>query len=176
MGAGHERVLVMFELRMSSSLTTLFMSFWLSSSTMRIFHWAGLAGRRAEERGAHVAASRLADGVEDDWSAGQPRAAPVQAGPGDIRSRWMSIRETDMAAAGYTWTASGQRAQVAARGFWGCEGRHWQKERRWAGRQARRGGAGAGLELVLELVAGRGGVASLRRAGACPGPTPHAHV
>jgi hypothetical protein len=33
------RILVMLRLRMSSSLTTLLMSFWLSSSTMSIFHY-----------------------------------------------------------------------------------------------------------------------------------------
>lgn len=38
-----EGVLVMLRLRMSSSLTTLLMSFWLYSSTMSIFHWAPLA-------------------------------------------------------------------------------------------------------------------------------------
>lgn len=36
-------VLVMLRLRISSSLTTLLISFWLYSSTMSIFHWAPLA-------------------------------------------------------------------------------------------------------------------------------------
>ena len=54
---------------MSSSLTTLSMSLRLSSSVMRTFHCRGsawaLGARRG--RGAHVAAGRVADGVEDYW-------------------------------------------------------------------------------------------------------------
>jgi hypothetical protein len=48
LGSMRSRVLVMLRLRMSSSLTTLLMSFWLSSSTMSIFHCAvAVSGVRA---------------------------------------------------------------------------------------------------------------------------------
>jgi len=48
LGSVRSRVLVMLRLRMSSSLTTLLMSFWLSSSTMSIFHCAvAVSGVRA---------------------------------------------------------------------------------------------------------------------------------
>lgn len=51
-GRVQRRILVMLRLRMSSSLTTLLISFWLSSSTMSIFHCAGVVSDvRAPARG-----------------------------------------------------------------------------------------------------------------------------
>jgi hypothetical protein len=62
------RVLVMLRLRMSSSLTTLLISFWLSSSTMSIFHCAQVVsrGRGAKAQLSYIAARRLLDRVEND--------------------------------------------------------------------------------------------------------------
>jgi hypothetical protein len=66
-------VLVMLRLRMSSSLTTLSMSFLLSSSTMRIFHcWDVLATRAWGKGGgvaeaAYVATRGGANGAENHW-------------------------------------------------------------------------------------------------------------
>jgi hypothetical protein len=48
------RILVMLRLRMSSSLTTLFMSFSLSSSTMSIFHCSEFVSEVWEQRKVFV--------------------------------------------------------------------------------------------------------------------------
>ena len=67
-GSG-SRVLVMLRLRMSSSLTTLLISFCVSSSRMSIFHCSrGSAEYACGRACSYVAAGSLLDSIEDDWA------------------------------------------------------------------------------------------------------------
>jgi hypothetical protein len=99
---------------MSSSLTTLFMSFWLSSSTMSIFHCAGpLAVCEREGGYAYVAAGGLLDSGEDDCGR-VSIAMPKRIGVVDVRSRWMSIMEAMLAGGVWQLTpARGRRSNYS---------------------------------------------------------------
>src|SRR5690242_17350277 len=120
-------MLVMLELRMSSSLTTLSMSFFESWSTMRIFHCALLV-LEAPWSGsghAHVAAGHLADGVEN-------HCGPVSAAArGSMRMAYVQ----------WTPTLSLDFDHGHHLGGVGCRRR---EDGEGGSRRSRRSGAGAG--------------------------------
>ena len=105
-------MLVMLELRISSSLTTLSMSFFESWSRMRIFHYGGVSAGQAMDRNGftHVAPDHLADGVENHCITCQ--------------------LVTRIACAQYTWTyaRAGSRSWTPSwRGTAACAGRMQRK-------------------------------------------------